>query len=211
MSNEPSAMRIIFDPTTRELSYSPRAAFATQKDLGVDAVQFECPATYGGLKLKNYRIRIKYINAKGQRGIALPENVTEADGKLTYTWQLKEHVTRFKGTVRFNLTFMLVDDNATIVQQFSSRIAEVPVYDGIEAHEQPSDKELQDIITEVFGLCEPLIDQKVAEGIKAAFKGAVTEVASRSLQVTQLDNDVGKTIEIDAVSANKNDIKVLFD
>lgn len=210
MSSEASTIRCHFNPQTRDLSFSPLAVLGNEKDVSMDAITFDCPATYGGLRLANFDIRIRYINAKGQRGVYIPIDVAEAGDKLTFTWRVSEHAMRFKGVVRFSVTFMLTD-SATIVQQFSSKVAKVPVYGIVEAANMPSDTEMQDIIEAIFGKIEPVIDERITQALKSATDNCITDVQTSTLEVGLEGNGSGKTLTIDATCASHDDINILFE
>lgn len=207
MTNE--TYKVVFNTRTRNL-VAKDIVLGVENDLGNEVLMFDCPATYNGLRLKNFEVRIKYLNAKGQRGFVIPADITEDGDRLTFTWSPSEHVCRYHGYVRFNITFELLE-GTEIIQQLSSRIAKAKVAHGIEVAEMPDDQELHDLIEAVFGKIEPYIDDKVAAAASEIAKTTITEADSDTLliEVTQLEK--GKKLDINADTATRNEIsRVLF-
>lgn len=104
---------ILVDPVTRLLLVP-----ATEVILGVESDEkaeykyFRCPKIVGcGVDVTACTIHVHYQNANGEPGRYRVTELAIDENDVIFAWKLTRDVTRYRGTVKFNLCFCGDADN----------------------------------------------------------------------------------------------------
>lgn len=87
---------------------------------------FRLPRYYGGLDLSTNTVRINYFNAIGDGGVFVPDDVAIGDDVILFSWLVDELMTKYSGTVRFNVTM----ENSNRVKVYNTTNAYTRVLEG---------------------------------------------------------------------------------
>lgn len=97
---------------------------------------FLMPATYCGIDLSTFRIRINYLNANNEPDVyEVDDAVLRADDKISFSWLVGRHALAHKGLVTFNVCLRDIGSNEEVVREFNTTIATLPVLEGLETGE----------------------------------------------------------------------------
>lgn len=108
--------------------------------LGVEAddetrvLHFQIPRYYCSVDLSEFEIRVNYKNANGEGDMyVVSESVLEGD-LIKFDWVVGRHAYAKKGNVKFSVCFKDMD-GATVVREFNTTVATLPVLEGLETGE----------------------------------------------------------------------------
>lgn len=109
-----------------------------ESDDDVMIVPFRMPATYCGISLSAFKIKINYLNANAEPDVYEVDSVAiNADGTMSFSWLVGRHAAMYKGDVKFSVC--MKDVNSTtgeVRREFNTAIATLPILEGLETGEQ---------------------------------------------------------------------------
>lgn len=129
--------------------------------------------------LSTFKIRINYLNAKGEDDVYEVDDAHVVDDDIVFTWLVGPAATRYKGNVKFNVCMRIVDADLNVQREFNTTIATLPVLEGLECDEGVIE-EYADILeqwkAQLFGISgteeAKLHEKSVEEQQNIARKGA---------------------------------------
>lgn len=125
------------------------SVLGVQSDEDVFRIPFTIPKTFGEYDLSTFDIRINFLNANNEGDIYVVTDAA-ADGEtLSFSWLVGRSACAYKGNVKFIVCFKIANTDGTILQEFNSAVATLPVLQGIEPGEQIVDQ-YPDIIEEIL-------------------------------------------------------------
>lgn len=144
---------ITVDAKTREMSISENEAFfGIYSDEAVTVRRFSIPRyTDNNLDLSTFTIRVNYINAQGQNGVSLVENVNVMSGAIEFDWVIPRTATASAGKVRFVVCAFINDEEGEISNEWNSAIGIGTVKDGIEISNFTSEDAYADMLSTIVG------------------------------------------------------------
>lgn len=108
-----------------------------ESDDDVNRVEFRMPATYCGIDLSVFEIKINYLNANAEPDVyEVTDAVKRADGVIKFSWLVGRHAAMYKGDVKFNVCMKDVDSDGKVNREFNTTIATLPILEGLETGEQ---------------------------------------------------------------------------
>ena len=138
LANELGDARLTVDLYSRTISIP-----ASIKHLGVESddevhrLPFSMPRYYGEFDLSEFKVRINYVNAKGEGDVHEPEDVEIGDNDITFSWLVGRHAFTKVGTVEFNVCLKKYsEENSLIVaKEFNTTPTSLSVLKGLEITE----------------------------------------------------------------------------
>lgn len=109
-----------------------------ESDDDVFRAKFRMPATYCGIDLSKFAIRIHYLNAIGIGDVyEVTDAVRNSDNTITFSWLVGRQVATYKGVINFNVCLRDIEKSTgTVLREFNTTIASLPILEGLETDEQ---------------------------------------------------------------------------
>lgn len=143
----------------------------TVKNIGVESdddvkrLEFTMPKKYGEFDLSQFRIRINYMNANGDKSIYLVEDKKVSGDNITFSWLVGRNVTKYKGQVNFIVCLKLSDEKGEILKELNTTLCRLEVLEGLEV--------------------VPVIDEKTTDIIEQLLRMVETETTGTVQKVTE--------------------------
>ena len=128
---------LVIDNDLRTITIPPGITIlGVESDDGVHRLYFQMPKTYGEFDLSEFKVRVNYSNAKGE-GDVYPVKDNAVEGEyITFSWLVERKAVRYKGNTSFVVCLKKVDESGTVVKEFNTTLARLPVLEGLETTEQ---------------------------------------------------------------------------
>lgn len=110
-------------------------SLGVESDDGVLRVWFKIPATYCGIDLSTFKIRINYLNAKNEEGVYDVGYVNKVDDYINFSWLIGRHAAMYKGLIKFIVCLRDLDSSGNVIREFNTKIATLPILEGLEVSE----------------------------------------------------------------------------
>ena len=177
----------------------------TVKNIGVESdddvkrLEFTMPKKYGEFDLSQFRIRINYMNANGDKSIYLVEDKKVSGDNITFSWLVGRNVTKYKGQVSFIICLKLSDEKGKILKELNTTLCKLEVLEGLEV--------------------VPVIDEKTTDIIEQLLRMVETETTGTVQKVTEEGKKQvaevqkaaqGITADREQINANKTDITEMY-
>ena len=177
----------------------------TVKNIGVESdddvkrLEFTMPKQYGKFDLSQFRIRINYVNANGDKSIYLVEDKKVSGDNITFSWLVGRNVTKYKGQVNFIVCLKLSDGKGKILKELNTTLCRLEVLEGLEV--------------------VPVIDEKTTDIIEQLLRMVETETTGTVQKVTEEGKKQvaevqkaaqGITADREQINANKTDITEMY-
>lgn len=177
----------------------------TVKNIGVESdddvkrLEFTMPKQYGEFDLSQFRIRINYMNANGDKSIYLVEDKKVSGDNITFSWLIGRDVAKYKGQVNFIVCLKLSDEKGKVLKELNTTLCRLDVLEGLEV--------------------VPVIDQKTTDLIEQLLKmvetettGAVQKVAEEGVkQIAEVQKAAQEIVaDREQIRANSNDILGIY-
>ena len=108
-----------------------------QSDDDVMTVYFQMPRTYCGIDLSEFNIRINYLNANSEGDYHdVDDAEVQSDGTILFSWTIGRHAASVVGNVEFNVCMKKTDSSGTVIKEFNTTTASLPILKGLEISEQ---------------------------------------------------------------------------
>lgn len=143
----------------------------TVKNIGVESdddvkrLEFTMPKQYGEFDLSQFRIRINYMNANGDKSIYLVEDKKVSGDSITFSWLIGRDVAKYKGQVNFIVCLKLSDEKGKVLKELNTTLCRLDVLEGLEV--------------------VPVIDQKTTDLIEQLLKMVETETTGAVQKVSE--------------------------
>lgn len=153
----------------------------TVKNIGVESdddvkrLEFTMPKQYGEFDLSQFRIRINYVNANGDKSIYLVEDKKVSGDNITFSWLIGRDVTKYKGQVNFIVCLKLSDAKGKILKELNTTLCRLEVLEGLEV--------------------VPVIDEKTTDIIEQLLRMVETETTGAVQKVTEEGNKQVKEVQ----------------
>ena len=198
----------------------------TVKNIGVESdddvkrLEFTMPKQYGEFDLSQFRIRINYANANGDKSIYLVEDKKVSGDNITFSWLVGRNVTKYKGQVNFIICLKLSDEKGKILKELNTTLCRLEVLEGLEVV-PVVDEETIDTIEQLLNIVEKrtteAVKQVQAEGTKQTksvtaegIKQTENITAEGTKQVQAVQNAAQKIIaDREQIQENKTAITAL--
>lgn len=170
---------ILIDPVTRQLQVpDTEIILGVETDERAECKYFRCPKVIGnGLDLTACSLRIVFRNANKEIDYYLVDGCTDdGDGYVTFCWELRRNVTRYKGIVHFIVCVCnTVDD--VIVNEWNTTLASGKVLEGLEPTDHADEEFVPDIIQrlEKFAIDMNAAVQQVEAAAQRAESAAISQ------------------------------------
>ena len=108
------------------------------KNIGVESddevkrLYFKVPRFYDDIDLSEFETRINYTNANGEDDVYGVEDVTVDGDYLVFSWLVGRFAVAKKGTVKFIVCMIQVDENGVIDREFNTTTCTMSVLEGLE-------------------------------------------------------------------------------
>lgn len=177
----------------------------TVKNIGVESdddvkrLEFTMPKKYGEFDLSQFRIRINYMNANGDKSIYLVEDKKVSGDNITFSWLVGRNVTKYKGQVSFIICLKLSDEKGKILKELNTTLCKLEVLEGLEV--------------------VPVIDEKTTDIIEQLLRMVETETTGTVQKITEEGKKQvaevqkaaqGITADREQINANKTDITEMY-
>lgn len=177
----------------------------TVKNIGVESdddvkrLEFTMPKQYGEFDLSQFRIRINYMNANGDKSIYLVEDKKVSGENIVFSWLVGRNVTKYKGQVSFIICLKLSDEKGKILKELNTTLCKLEVLEGLEV--------------------VPVIDEKTTDIIEQLLRMVETETTGTVQKVTEEGKKQvaevqkaaqGITADREQINANKTDITEMY-
>ena len=127
---------LVIDNDLRTIQIPPSVKnLGVESDDGVLQLHFRMPATYCGLDLTTFQIRVNYLNAKGESDKYPVKDAVAADGSITFSWRVSRFAASHKGAVKFIVCLKNKDAAGVVTEEFNTTLASLPVLEGLETSE----------------------------------------------------------------------------
>lgn len=175
--NESEESRVlIIDNDLRTINVpSAIKALGVEADGDVHRLQFQMPRMYGDTDLSTFNIRINYMNANNEGDIYVVTDKKILTSSITFSWLVGPHALAYKGNVRFIVCLKESDSTGTVLREFNTTVATLPVLEGLEVDAAPLEGELTDVLEQLLSLTVA----KVAE-VEAAGTAQIAKVQEES-------------------------------
>ena len=107
-----------------------------QYDDEVLQLNFKMPRYLDTIDLSAFTIRVNYLNANGQGDVYTVASPTIGADFIKFTWLVGPTATAYKGNTKFNVCLKLCDSEGTILKEYNTTIATLPVLEGLETDER---------------------------------------------------------------------------
>lgn len=178
-----------------------------ENDDDVKRLEFTMPKQYGEFDLSQFRIRINYINANGDKSIYLVEDKKVSGENITFSWLVGRNVTKYKGQVNFIVCLKLSDEKGKVLKELNTTLCRLEVLEGLEVVPFVDDKTI-DMIEQLLRIVETettgAVQKVTEEGNKQ-----VKEVQKAAQEIAADREQIQKNAE--SVTALKEDLKPLND
>ena len=178
----------------------------TVKNIGVESdddvkrLEFTMPKQYGEFDLSQFRIRINYVNANGDKSIYLVEDKKVSGDNITFSWLVGRNVTKYKGQVNFIVCLKLSDEKGEILKELNTTLCRLEVLEGLEVV-PVIDEKTTDIIEQLLRMVETettgAVKKVAEEGVKqvAKVQKAAQEIVADREQINTNKEGVAKLKE----------------
>lgn len=146
-----------------------------ESDDDVKRLEFTMPKQYGEFDLSQFRIRINYVNANGDKSIYLVEDKKVSGDNITFSWLVGRNVTKYKGQVNFIVCLKLSDGKGKILKELNTTLCRLEVLEGLEV--------------------VPVIDEKTTDIIEQLLRMVETETTGAVQKVTEEGNKQVKEVQ----------------
>lgn len=180
----------------------------TVKNIGVESdddvkrLEFTMPKKYGEFDLSQFRIRINYMNANGDKSIYLVEDKKVSGDNITFSWLIGRDVTKYKGQVNFIVCLKLSDAKGKILKELNTTLCRLEVLEGLEVV-PVIDEKTTDIIEQLLRMVETettgVVQKVTEEGAKQ-----IAEVQKAAQEIVADREQIQKNTE--SVTALKEDL-----
>ena len=103
-----------------------------ENDDDVLRLEFRMPRYLGTVDLSKFSIRVNYINAEGEDGFYKVTDSRVVGDNILFSWLVGPTATAYKGSTKFNVNMVLTDAQSTVLQEYNTAIASLPVLEGME-------------------------------------------------------------------------------
>lgn len=187
----------IIDTDTRQVSIPQiLLPFGVESDEKSNRIRFKMPNIFGD-DVSTLSFYINYKNADGFKDVYIIDDVSVADGYITFTWLLGRNVTVSKGTIYFILCVRKSDEDGKITFEWNTTLAPATVLEGLEA-EIIDDPEAYSIIQQLLEKMNSLEDKvkKMSGGSAKAVanKAIAAEMESTTTYTQYKESEGGMTI-----------------
>lgn len=110
----------------------------TVTNLGVEydddvlVLNFQMPRYIGAIDLSTFKIRINFLNAKGESDIFEISTPTIETDYIMFAWEVGPVATRYQGNTQFNVCLRLINEDGFIDREFNTTPTSLPVLKGLE-------------------------------------------------------------------------------
>lgn len=146
-----------------------------ESDGDVKRLEFTMPKKYGEFDLSQFRIRINYMNANGDKSIYLVKDKKVSGDNITFSWLVGRNVTKYKGQVNFIVCLKLSNEKGEILKELNTTLCRLEVLEGLEV--------------------VPVIDEKTTDIIEQLLRMVETETTGAVQKVTEEGNKQVKEVQ----------------
>ena len=163
----------VIDLDTRQINIPKTiVALGVESDDDVHRLRFRMPKTYTGTDLSDLKIRINYMNANNEPDIYPVDDKTVSNDHIEFSWLVGDHALAYKGNVNFIVCMKEVGDGDTVLREFNTTVATLPVLEGLEVDAVPIEGELSDLLTSL----QTQIDNAVSSATDKVDKKSQEEI-----------------------------------
>lgn len=131
---------LVIDNDLRTISIPAAVTLlGVEHDNGVHRMQFSMPRMYGEFDLSEFEVRINYLNAKGEGDIYLVNDAAVDGDHIVFSWLADRFAFKSKGKVTFIVCLRKYDEKGTVVKEFNTTLASLPVLEGLEVEKAIED------------------------------------------------------------------------
>ncbi len=153
-------------------------------DEDVHKIHFRMPRMYGEFDLFKFVVRIVFKNANNEKDQYIVTDAETDDSFIRFSWLASRKVTKYKGNTEFIACLRLIDDSGTVIKEFNTTLAKLPVLEGLEPDEMQADEEVQDVVTQLL---------RIVNDAKKDIETSVNNANVANMQLQDTVNDAGKT------------------
>lgn len=180
MDENTTLINITIDEDLRTLTIPTNGTvFGVVGDISVNRVMFVLPRYFRGFDLTQCVARVNYCNPNGDANYYEADDLTETEGKATFTWLMAPDVTSYIGDVKFSIQLYKKDETNKIVKNFNTKYATGKVLEGYNV-EQSVTPEQQETLVEK-------ISKEVKDGISESLKTETLEAISADIEKNKTD------------------------
>ena len=156
-----------------------------ESDDSVNRLYFKMPATYCGIDLSEFSVRINYRNAQGEDDFYLVTDISKVDDQITFSWLVGRHAFAKSGEVLFIVCMRKYDtDNTTVIKEYNTLITKLSVGKGLETDEA--------VVIEYTDVVNQLITQwgsEVDTAVNNQVEKVTEAVNSANMIIAEVENN----------------------
>lgn len=139
-------------------------ALGVQNDDDVHRLQFAMPRMYGDTDLSTFNIRINYLNAGNKGDVYVVTDKVVKTSRITFSWLVGPNALAYKGNVNFIVCMKESDSDGTVLREFNTTVASLPVLEGLEVDVSVVSDDLVDVLEQLQSLTVAKVAEVEAEG-----------------------------------------------
>lgn len=192
---------LLIDPDTRRIDVpESELVFGVESDTQSERKYFACPRYVGNnLDLASCFCRVVYRNANGEKDSYVVEDLAVNGEMVTFSWELRRKVVRYKGQVQFIVSF----DFPSAGKEWHTTLASGTSLEGLETDDAAAEEATADVIAQLLDIVARQRAAVTAEGetqVAAVQAEGATQVAA--VQDAASAAEAAAVAEIDAKGSN---------
>ena len=171
-------------------------ALGVESDDDVHRLYFQIPRMYGNTDLSAFNIRINYMNARNEGDIYVVTDKKVLPSSITFSWLVGPNALAAKGSIKFIVCLKDSAADGTVLREFNTTVATLPVLEGLEVDASPLEGELQDILEQLTSLTDVKVSTINAVGSEQIAK-VQQESTNQQANIVEKGKEVLATIPED--------------
>ena len=150
MDENTTLINITIDEDLRTLTIPTNGTvFGVVGDISVNRVMFVLPRYFRGFDLTQCVARVNYCNPNGDANYYEADDLTETEGKATFTWLMAPDVTSYIGDVKFSIQLYKKDEANKIVKNFNTKYSTGKVLEGYNVEQSVTPEQQETLVEKI--------------------------------------------------------------
>ena len=180
MDENTTLINITIDENLRTLTIPTNGTvFGVVGDISVNRVMFVLPRYFRGFDLTQCVARVNYCNPNGDANYYEADDLTETEGKATFTWLMAPDVTSYIGDVKFSIQLYKKDETGKIIRNFNTKYSTGKVLEGYNVEQQVTPEQQETLVEK--------ISKEVKDNISESLKTETSEAISAEIEEKKTD------------------------
>ena len=176
MDENTTLINITIDEDLRTLSIPENGTiFGVVGDISVNRVMFVLPRYFRGFDLTQCVARVNYCNPNSDANYYEANDLTQTEGKATFTWLMAPDVTSYIGDVKFSIQLYKKDETGKIIKNFNTRYATGKVLEGYNVEHSITPEQQETLVKKISDEVKKSVTDSIDEIIKTETSKYVNE------------------------------------